>query len=468
MARIALIKCSLPPSFNLVVSPPLGIMYLASALQKKNHEVKIIDYRLHPGRLDRLAEELRRFSPEIVGLSSLTQEANSISEIAAVAKKTPGVNFIIAGGAHPSAHAQQILKDPNIDAAVLGEGEETVPELVECLEAGRSIREITGIAWKDSEKITENAPRPYIKNLDRLSFPAWDLIDLESYSSRRRFGYLPRRKYMSLMTSRGCPFSCIYCHKLFGKVFRPRSPENVLAEMEELFDRYGMGEFEIDDDVFNFEMPRAQEILERIKAKEWKIKLAFPNGLRGDRLNYELLEKFKSAGTYLMAMAVETVSPRLQKSIGKNLDLERVRQAVEDCRKLRITTLGFFMLGFPTETRDEARATVEWAAKSKFDFASFTMMVPYGGTTLWKSLEEAGKISQLPDYIDLDYHRSRFNMSAIPDQELFGLQRRAYWKFYISRIFTFIFRGLLSKIDWKGGIRNFFRTFFILKRGFVS
>ncbi|MCX5867892.1 MAG: radical SAM protein [Proteobacteria bacterium] len=451
-----------------MISPPLGIMYLASALRRKNHEVKIIDYRLHPGWLDRLQEELRLFSPEIVGLSSLTQEANSIAEIAAVAKKTPGVKFIIAGGAHPSAHARQILKDPNIDVVVLGEGEVTVPELIECLEAGKSIQEIAGIAGKTAGKIVENAPRPYVENLDRVPFPAWDLIDLKSYSSRRRFGYLPRRKYMSIMTSRGCPFSCIYCHKLFGKMFRPRSPGNVLAEMEELSDRYGMREFEIDDDVFNFEIPRAQEILERIEAKAWGVKLAFPNGLRGDRLNYEILGKFKSAGTYLLAMAVETVSPRLQKLIGKNLDLERVRQSAEDCRRLKITTLGFFMLGFPTETPEEARATVEWAVKSKFDFASFTMMVPYGGTRLWKSLEETGRISELPDFIDLDYHRSRYNLSEVPDRELFNLQRWAYWKFYIGRIFAFVFRGLLFKIDWENGIRNFSRAFFIKKRGFLK
>jgi len=450
-----------------VISPPLGIMYLASALRRKNHEVKIIDYRLHPGRLDRLQEELRLFSPEIVGLSSLTQEANSIAEIAAVAKKTPGVKFIIAGGAHPSAHARQILKDPNIDVVVLGEGEVTVPELIECLEAGKSIQEIAGIAGKTAGEYFENEPGPFVENLDRLSFPAWDLLDLESYSSRRRFGYLPRRKYMSIMTSRGCPFSCIYCHKLFGRMFRPRSPGNVLAEMEELVDRHGMREFEIDDDVFNFEIPRAQEILERIEAKKWGVKLAFPNGLRGDRLNYEILKKFKSAGTYLLAMAVETVSPRLQKSIGKNLELERVRQAAEDCRRLGITTLGFFMLGFPTETPEEARATVEWAARSKFDFASFTMMVPYGGTRIWKSLEEDGRLSQLPGNLDLDYHRSRFNMSDVPDRELFDLQRRAYRKFYLSRIFTFIFGGQLFKIDWKGGIRNFFRTFLIRKRGYI-
>jgi radical SAM superfamily enzyme YgiQ (UPF0313 family) len=280
-------------------------------------------------------------------------------------------------------------------------------------------------------------------------------------------GNLPKRRYMAVMTSRACPYGCIYCHKLFGRGFRPRSPESVISELEMLYRDYHIREFEIIDDIFNLDHERAHKILSAIREKGWGVKLAFPNGLRGDRLNPELLENFKKAGTYFTALAVETASPRLQKLIGKNIDLDAVRGSIENCRRLGITTLGFFMLGFPTETYAEVRSSVEWAWSSQLDFASFFMAVPYGGTKLGEQFRASERFPGPGfSYKDLDLHRSCFNLSEVADRELFSLQRRAYLRFYLSRLPAMIFRGSFRDVSWMDGIGHFFRRSLVRERGF--
>ena len=467
MARIALVKCSLPPSFNLLVTPPLGIMYLASVLRQRGHEVKLLDLRLKPERLDWIEEELRRFSPEIVGLSALTQESESLHRIAGLAKKIPGVSVVITGGPHPSAYPEEVLADPHVDFVVVGEGEETARELVDHLAAGKKVGSVRGIVRRENEKVVRNEARPYIENLDQLPFPAWDLININDYAKVKRMGNLPKRRYMVVMTSRACPYGCIYCHKLFGKGFRPRSPGNVISELETLYRDYQIKEFEVIDDIFNLDLDRADRILTDIQERRWGIKLAFPNGLRGDRLNLKLLENFKKAGTYFTALAIETASPRLQKMIGKNINLEAVWDSIENCRRIGITTLGFFMLGFPSETYEEARSSVEWAWSSKLDFASFFMAVPYGGTKLGEDFHASNRFPGPGlNLKDLDLHRSYFNLSEVPDRKLFSLQRWAYLRFYLSRIPAMIWRGSFRNVSWMDGIRHFSRRSLIRERGF--
>ena len=465
MARIALIKCSLSPDY-ILVTPPLGIMYLASVLRGKGHEVKLWDLRLKPERTDWIEEELRRFSPEIVGLSALTQESVSLHRIAGVARKIPGVSTVITGGPHPSYYSEIVLADPNIDYVVVGEGEETMGELVDFLTAGKNPGSVKGIIYRENGKAVRNESRPYIENLDQLSFPAWDLININAYQKVKRMGNLPKRRYMAVMTSRACPYGCTYCHKLFGKGFRPRSPESVISEMETLYRDHGIREFEIVDDIFNLDLPRVEEITRQIRERGWRIKLAFPNGLRGDRLNFSTLKNLKSAGTYFIALAVETASPRLQKLVGKNLDLDAVRRSAEDCRRLGITTLGFFMLGFPGETFEEARLTVEWAWSSRLDFASFFIVIPFGGTKLGEDFRSAGGFPG-PDlsFKDFDYHRSYLNLSEAPDDKLFSLQRQAYRRFYLSRIPALLFRGSFRNVAWKDGIKHFFLRSLRKERG---
>jgi radical SAM superfamily enzyme YgiQ (UPF0313 family) len=199
-----------------------------------------------------------------------------------------------------------LQEEPSLDVVVRGEGENTIPELVD--KDNKNLSGIKGIAFRDDGRIVLTEPRPYIQDLDALPFPAWDLVDLKLYARFRSMASVGLRKYMTIFTSRACPYRCIYCHNLFGKNYRTRSPENVLNEMEILVKDHGVEEFEILDDIFNLDIPRAHAICDLIIKKKLKIGFSFPNALRGDRLPNDLLRKFKEAGLNFTSIAIETAS----------------------------------------------------------------------------------------------------------------------------------------------------------------
>ena len=441
MARIALIKCSEPSRDNPIVSPPIGLMYLASVLKNDGHKVIIIDHRLKPYNIKYVMDELDNFQPDVVGLSAVTVEANNMHKIALRIKKMFEGCIVVAGGPHPTVYPEDVLNDDNIDFAVIGEGELILRELIHSIEYHKEYKSIRGIAYRNMGKIVFNNPAPFIKNLDTIPFPAWDLIDIDEYPKYYRFvGAVGKReRYMPIFTSRGCPYRCIYCHRIFGKRFRERSVDNVINEIEILVNKYNIHDIEVIDDVFNLKKERAEEILNKIIERKFDLRIAFINGLRSDILTYDLLKLMKRAGTYQISIAVETASPRLQKLIKKNLNLGRVRQSAIWAKELGIFTHGLFMLGFPTETKEELEMTIDYAVNTPFDIAQFVIVNPFKGTELYYMCKE--KLTEFA-FKDYDYEIGRFNLSAVEDSVLFGLQREAYRRFYFKkeRFFDLIFR----------------------------
>lgn len=432
MAKILLVKCSQHSRDNDIVTPPLGLLYLASVLRKKGHKVGFIDTRLGPDGFDRCIGKAALFGPDIVGLSAVTPEADNLHFLARAIKQGLRNCSIVAGGPHPTSCPEEVIGDRNIDFAVIGEGEETFPELVEAIESGSIPEGVKGIAFSRDEKYNFTGFRTFMENLDNLPFPAWDLVDLDDYKNYYRFSGAvgKKRKYMPIFTSRGCPYDCIFCHKIFGKAFRPRTPENVLGEMEALIAGYGVRDFEIIDDIFNFDRKRAESILDMIIARDLKVQLSFINGLRSDILDYGFLKKMKAAGTYQLSIAVETSSKRLQGLIRKNLNLDKIKEAIEQAAGLKIFTHGLFMLGLPTETKEEILGTIKFAADSRLNISQFVIANPFKGTEL-HSLRERNEGEER--YADYDFQTGNFNFSAVSAKELFRLQKLAYRKFYFSR-----------------------------------
>jgi len=446
MAKVVLIKASdishyrplMPPwvweigkNYNFAMTPPLGIMSIASVLRNKGHEVGIIDMRETELKNQSLKGEIEKHSPEIVGISAITTEAPSLHAIAKVAKEVDKKTFVIAGGPHASSFIQKVLSDPNIDCAVIGEGEEIAQELVDAIVRKRDIGEVKGIAFRKNGGVLLTPPRPYIHDLDALPFPAWDLVDLNLYGRFRSMASVGLRKYMTIFTSRACPYQCIYCHNLFGKIYRTRSPENVLQEMEILVKDHGVEEVEILDDIFNLDIPRAHAICDLIIKKKLKIGFSFPNALRGDRLPTELLRKFKDAGLNFTSIAVETASPRLQKLIKKNLNLNKVSEAIKELHHLRVFTRGFFMLGFPTETREEMLATIRFAMESELPSAMFFIVTPFEGTEVEKQFRERIQ-EKAYSFTGYDYFTAPFNLSRESTEEVQKLQRYAIFRFNMN------------------------------------
>ncbi len=410
------------------ITQPLGLMYLAASVRSRwpGSDLRIVDMRLEPLRVDDI---LRTFRPDMVGISALTVEADAMHRTAADLRRAGFEGLIIAGGPHASGFTFDLMQDGNIDLAVVGEGENTIVEILERLEAGQSLSDIPGTAFRRDGLVHLANSRAFREDLDNIPWPAWDLIDIAAYSSRNRFSNMARRRYMALFTSRGCPFRCIFCHKIQGKTVRGRSARDVLNEMEQLHVVYGIEEFEIIDDFFNYDLNRVQEIFRGIRERGMKVRVSFPNALRGDRLDGETLHIMREGGTYFTGFAVETASPRLQKMIRKNINLEKLRKAVEDAVKEGIFCQGFFMLGFPTETREEMLQTIEFAASLPLHLATFSLVVPYRGTEIYEMARSLGKRTDY-DYGDLSITGSA-NISELSDADLRAIARLANRRFYL-------------------------------------
>ncbi len=412
---------------------PLGAMGLASVLRdhaKLDCEVKILDMPCELMGNEQAAREAAEWRPDAVGLSSLHPEAPAVHDLTAKLKKKLPDTHIIIGGPSPSHSPREVLADRNIDFAVLFEGEETLPELLLALGEGAAGR-VRGIGYRSGGKTRLTEPRPPIEDLDALPFPAWDLIDRRKYDGRAAVSpVIPNEDYVSVFTSRGCPYRCVYCHKMFGKRFRARSPESVVGEIRRLVDTYNPAEIQIIDDIFNFDVERAERICDLIVESGLKFRLAFANGLRIDILTERLLDKMKAAGCFYSLFAVESASPRLQRLIRKNIDLKRAEEIFRYTDKLGIMSNGTFMVGFPTETLEEMRQTRRFAWRSPIHTATFLIPNPFPGTELARICEETGVANKLK--AQGGYHDTTQNLNDMDPRRFKLFYFVTYIVFYLS------------------------------------
>jgi radical SAM superfamily enzyme YgiQ (UPF0313 family) len=426
------------------LSPPLGLLYLAASVREsiKGVNIKVIDLALED--ID-IKKEVTTFQPAIIGISTSSCDVLLLKRIARRVKETDKEIKIVVGGPHVSSDNRDIIRDENIDIAVVGEAETTFPELLKTLSQNGDLSSVDGIIYKKDDEIVFNQPREFIENIDDIPFPAWDLIDIKKYSSRPNWnGVLRRKPYMSIITSRGCPYGCIYCHNTVGKKFRPRSAENVFAEIKELYEKHGIREFHIIEDIFNLDANRAKKICDLIIDYNKNIAISFPNGLRGDVMDEELVDKLKQAGTYKINYAIESPVPRIQKMINKNINLPKLEKIIDYTAKKNIIVFGFFMIGFPTETKEEILETIEYACKSKLDIVKFSMVTPLPGTKLYEMCPEEGTIC------DSNFH-SPHSCSELSFEDSNELYLLALWKFYtnpkkILRILSIYKFAAISKL----------------------
>ena len=421
-------------------------MMIASVARDAGFEdLHILDMKVEDWTPEQCSEELLRRAPDVVGLSAMTYEAGCMHEVAALIKQARPETVVVAGGPHPSVADEDVLADPNIDYVVRGEGEYTFTELLEGLgKRRREWEDCLGLTWRDGNGlIQQNPDRPPPMQLDEMPFPAWDLIDHAKYHQVPRGGVIyAHKEFATMFSSRACPWRCTYCHNSYGKTFRERSAENVLAEIDHLVQQYGVKELVFMDDIFNFRPERAKTIARGLIERDYGLKLTFPNGFRGDILDEELVDLLKEAGMYRCMVAVESAIPRIQKVMKKNLKIDKVRSIVDYIAKRGIMVHGAFMLGFPSETREEMEATIDWAAESSFHTAAFFRVIPFKGTALFQEIEHAGY--ELPsDWSKYEPYQSKINLSEVEEQDILKLRKTAYRRFYFKpkrllRIFKLI------------------------------
>ncbi len=418
------------------VEHSLGLLYLAGALRRVHGDAVEIAIRTlvsNPYTVDTERAQVRAWldelEPDLVGVRCLTMGASALRLVAeTVRERRPGC-FLVAGGPYATDAPEEALAAP-LDCVAVGEGEWTLAELVGRLLARRDWRDVPGLALRRDGGTVRTPPRPLAEDLDALPAPAWDLVDPDLFSNRYlTFTSKIYQRHGNILSTRGCPYRCLYCHNILGKTFRARSAGSVFAEIRHLHDTFGMTDFQFVDDIFNLDLDRAKAICDLIVASGLRLTLSFPNGVRGDRMDEELIEKMARAGTRFMSYAVETASPRLQRLIRKNLDLERVRRAIELTTAAGIVTRGYFMIGFPGETEAEVLATIDYARRSALCGATFFTVVYYPGTELYRLARSLGYFRDGRANLDREYVQVGDGPYDFPVERLRELKRQAIREF---------------------------------------
>ncbi|MEW6744619.1 MAG: radical SAM protein [Planctomycetota bacterium] len=437
MDRIVFLKPYRPEKL-FVTTPPLGILAVAAYVRReaaRRHEkveLEILD--LNPRRLlpEQVIPRLRQNPATLFGISALSCEAGACRLLSQTLKRHFPATPIVLGGPFPSHDSDQALRDENIDYIVRGEGEETFDELVRVLREGGDPSTVLGIGYRRNGELHQTADRPFIPDLNRLPLPAYDLLDLEPYFDAPRHSRLiAHREYMTVVSSRGCPYRCIYCHVTMGKKTRFLSAERVVDEIEVLVKQFGVREIQWADDIWNLDRRRSKRICDLIVERGLDIKMAFPNGVRGDIFDDELLDKMRAAGTYMITFAPESGSERVQKFIQKNAKLPVLEQVIAKAARRGIFTHGFFMIGFPTETEEEMRATFRFALRSKLNTATFFIVNAHPGTRLHELATEMGLRVDFRSSA-LNYMNPNFQLSNVPTAKVRRLLRLTYLRFFLS------------------------------------
>ena len=394
----------------------MDLAYAAAVLEKQ-HKVQVIDVpnegwdtleeidgvKYRQGlRNEEIVARIKSFAPDAVVITvPFSGWSSAAFDIAATVKKVDKDIAVVLIGLHPSARPAECLKQPKVDFVVIGEPEETVLELSSVLEQGRKdeLKKVKGIGFVENGETIITAPRPFIQDLDSLPFPARHLLPMKQFFEAAKkmpiSGNL-RKPSVRMLTSRGCPYGCIFCsnHIVMGRQWRARSAENVIAEIEHIIATYGIRQIDFLDDNIAFDRKRLETICDLIVEKGLNIEWCTPNGVRADSLDSELLAKMWKAGCVSILIAPESGVQRVvDQVIKKKQDLRKVEEVVVAARKLGIKVGCFFIIGMIGETKDDIKATIKYAYKLRklgADRFYFSYATPLYGTELYEQAKQGG------------------------------------------------------------------------------
>ena len=414
-------------------SEPLGLAYLAAVLEENGDKVEILDAEALGMSDQGIAKYVSSKDVDVVGVTMATMTYSvAVKTIKAI--KNISDAMIYVGGPHPTALPVETLKSvPEIDVVVIGEGEATIVELINAIENNEDLKNVQGIAYRSSERIIITDKRSYIMDLDTIPFPARHLLPMEVY--RPKASALDKLPIYSIVGSRGCPFKCTFCAQPFGKKYRYHSAKRICDEIEHLIDNYGAKGIIFKDDTFTLNRKHASEICDEIINRGINKKITWVCATRVDVVDKHLLELMKKSGCTMIHYGVESGNQRLVDIIQKGIKLEEVIQAFKLTRKVGIVIGSYYMLGIPSETREESLNTIKFAKLADSDWISVTLTTPYPGTELYNQLINTGKIKTFN--WDLYNTASGYTDQPLPyvtegrtAEELKNLQRRAHKKFY--------------------------------------
>lgn len=408
--------------------PPMGLSYIGAVLESNADQVRILDIDADKISKDGFVDIIRTSGFDMVGITTLTPSFSKAVSLTKIVKENSDA-YTVLGGIHPTIMPIDSLEPDSVDFIIIGEGEITFKELVNCLKNGHSLSSVNGLGYKDKGRAVINQERALIPDLDSLPLPARHLFKNQNYTYPDALFY----PAIPVMTSRGCPGSCTYCNtqNIFTRRFRARSARNVVDEFEYLADKFGAKEIHIWDDNFTTIKNRVFEVRDEIKKRGLKLKFAFPNGLRIDFVNDEVFKALKDMGTYSVALGVESGNQRILNRISKNISLEDIRAKFKSARQSGLETWAFFMIGLPGEDRDTIADTINFAIELDPDIAKFHILKPFPGTKVFDELHKDGLITDM-NYDNYGIHTSPVHrLPTLSEKDLLEWQNRAYKMFYL-------------------------------------
>jgi radical SAM superfamily enzyme YgiQ (UPF0313 family) len=358
---------------RFVRKPAYGLGYPPNFFE--NYEKNLYNKKFFVWR--EIERTIDKINPNIVGITFTTFDYISALTVAKIVKKINNKIITVVGGHHVNALPTETMKEKFFDIGVLGEGEFTMLELVETLSKNKKINKIKGIIFRKSNRIFKTKPRLFINNLDKLPFPARELLI-------NKGRYLPHIMG-NMITSRGCPYNCDFCttSPMYGNTIRLRSAENVFEEMKKVNSEYNTLFFTFHDDLFTFSKKRVNDLCDLIKKN--KLDFMWTCITRADLLDRDIVEKMKSAGCYGISIGAETGSQELLNKMQKNIDIERLRRASKMIKDMGINLHLFFSVGHADETENSLKDTERMVKELDPDTLNVSLVNPFPGTRIYKN-----------------------------------------------------------------------------------
>jgi len=460
------------PTDDLIVIPPLppsDLMYLASISREAGYEPKIKDYSLNKETVQDLLHDIKEFKPEYLLLNAATPTLKSDLSILDEVKKVNPTIVTIAKGAHFNMFSKKALEDfPALDIAIAGEAELTLKEIL----SGRPLSEILGVTYRSPARafgdihganpgdssdsvIIENDKRPFNENLDELPYPARDLIDNNFYK-RPDTGEVQA----VIKVSRGCPFHCFFClaTPVSGAKVRYRSAENILGEIKECYEKYGIKNFIFWSDIFNLNKEWVHSLCNSIINSG--LKITFSTNSRADTADIETVKLMKKAGCKLVSIGIESGSQFMLDKMGKKITLQNVKDTVSLFKKCGIKVYAYYVLGLPWESLETAKETIAFSKKLNTHFVSYYTATALCGTRFYDYVKEhnLGEINY-----DMPYFYPTVNTHYLTKEEVFNLHKYAVRSYYIRLPYILMMIASIRSFSefvnyFKAGMRILFRN----------
>jgi anaerobic magnesium-protoporphyrin IX monomethyl ester cyclase len=417
-----------------ICTPPLGLAYIASNLREHGHEVTIIDAQVDQPNVDAIMRTVQ--NADLIGITASAPTYGSALTLANTIKNAFNEAVIVLGGPQVTYLDSDCLRRSRADAVVRGEGEATMLDIADALThsaASQVFPDVDGITYRLDDAILKNKDRTLLGRLDELPFPARDLLPMHKYTPPKSTG---------VISSRGCPFRCIFCasSKLSGKKFRPRSAYDVFSEVSELV-RAGYEHISMLDDNFVLDKDRVFEFADLVE--KHKVKFDWSCTARVDLVDDELLTRLYEVGCSGLFFGVESASDQTLEVIKKGFTTDQVVEAFDTLKGHPITTTASFMIGLPGDDAERVRDTIAFAKTLNPDFAMFSITTPYPGTELYENIDNYDIEITLNDWSKFTLTKPVVKTSALSTRDLQLWFRKAYYSFYLR--FSYLTRAIRRK-----------------------